>query len=118
MTSNSCIAEEREREVKILLSKFKFIYEVLKEDFPLLDIKVQFAAESQKMYQADHTLQKIHELKPRKVVLCLDNSTQPWLQQLLLGDVSKIIASRSPVPACILTEDLLRRLDNSDAFGF
>lgn len=89
------------------------------EDDVKKNINVSFDIEPWKLNQPDHIISTISKIQPNKIILFLDDKQQPSITRWMNGHVSSYIASKvsSNVRPAILSEELLRRLDDRDIFG-
>ena len=80
---------------------------------------ISFEIEPWKLNQADHIISTVSRVMPKKVILFLDDEQQPSLSRWINGHISTSIASKFPpeIPYTILSDSLLRRLDDTDIFG-
>ena len=93
--------------------------EILGSGANQMHAEVSFDIEVWKLNQADHIVSTVSRVMPRKVILFLDDEQQPSLSRWMNGHVSTFIASKFPlgIPYTILSESLLRKLDDTDIFG-
>ena len=106
----------RKREAARMESRLKAIVEIILKELKMV-LEVEFNIHLFKPEQADHIAQLVHLRKPRKIILYLDNQTQPWLHRMLKGDISAFIALKCPIKPTILNDELLRKLDECNIWG-
>lgn len=106
----------RKREAILLESRLKTYVDLILKDLRL-NLVVEFDIHMFKPEQADHISQLVQLKKPRKIVLYLDNSIQPWIQRMLKGNISDFLASKCPIKPTILDDKVLRKLDDQSIWG-
>ncbi|KAJ3276227.1 MutS protein msh4 [Terramyces sp. JEL0728] len=97
--------------------KLKAFTHIAQQDSGITGFQVMYEIGGSKHNQNDLIINLIQTKQPRKVILFLDPSQQSIINRFTIGDSAKYISRYCQSPPTILTQDMVRKLDDMDIWS-